>query len=94
MRGIAASANVRAMPPAADATPIADFERSLDELEQLVQRLEKGDLSLDDSLQAFERGIALFRNCQGAIEQAEQKVNLLLNPAAPESAEPFDPDTP
>jgi exodeoxyribonuclease VII small subunit len=82
------------MPPVADATPIADFERSLDELEQLVQRLEKGDLSLDDSLQAFERGIALFRSCQGAIEQAEQKVNLLLNPAAPERAEPFEPDTP
>lgn len=73
--------------------PIADFERSLDELEQLVQRLEKGDLSLDDSLQAFERGIALFRSCRGAIEQAELRVNLLLNPADPDSAVPFKTDT-
>jgi exodeoxyribonuclease VII small subunit len=86
------------MPPAvttnAETAPIADFEHSLDELEQLVQRLEQGELSLDDSLKAFERGISLYRTCQSALEQAELKVDLLLNPADPSSAVPFEPDTP
>ena len=84
----------QAVPASAPETPIADFERSLDELEQLVQKLEKGDLSLDDSLKAFERGIALYRNCQSALDQAELKVTQLLDPGSPEDAEPFDPDTP
>jgi exodeoxyribonuclease VII small subunit len=74
--------------------PIADFERSLDELESLVSRLEKGDLSLDDSLATFERGIALYRQCQGALEQAEHRVKLLLDPAQPDRATDFEPDTP
>ncbi len=83
--------------PKAAATPpnqIAEFEHSLDELEQLVGRMEQGDLSLDDSLKAFERGIVLYRNCQSALEQAELRVKLLLDPAAPETAQPFEPDTP
>jgi exodeoxyribonuclease VII small subunit len=83
------------MPKAATETSrIADFEKSLDELEQLVVRMEQGELSLDDSLQSFERGVALYRNCQGALEQAELRVSLLLDPAAADSARPFDPDTP
>lgn len=73
---------------------VAEFEQSLDELEQLVVRMEKGELSLDDSLQSFERGIALYRNCQGALDQAKLRVSLLLDPAAPAQAQPFDPDTP
>jgi exodeoxyribonuclease VII small subunit len=76
------------------AAPIADFERSLDELESLVSRLEKGDLSLDDSLSTFERGIALYRQCQGALEQAELRVKLLLDPTQPDHASDFEPDTP
>ncbi|MCE3004323.1 MAG: exodeoxyribonuclease VII small subunit [Xanthomonadaceae bacterium] len=80
--------------PAPEPAPIADFERSLDELENLVARLEKGDLSLDDSLATFERGIALYRRCQGALEQAELRVKLLLDPAQPERAADFGPDTP
>jgi exodeoxyribonuclease VII small subunit len=82
------------MPPTADSPEIADFEKSLDELEQLVSRMEQGELSLDDSLKSFERGIALYRNCQNALEQAELRVKQLLDPAAPENAIPFDPDTP
>ncbi len=78
----------------AETPRIAEFEKSLDELEQLVVRLEQGELSLDDSLQSFERGIALYRNCQGALEQAKLRVSQLLDPEATESAEPFDPDTP
>ena len=72
------------------ASPVASFERSLDELEQLVQRMEKGDQSLDESLAAYERGVALYRECQKALEQAEQRVRLLSDPADPASAEDFD----
>lgn len=80
--------------PAAEPAPIIDFEKSLDELEQLVGRMEHGDLGLEESMQSFERGIALFRDCQGALEQARLRVNQLLDPAAPENAQPFDPDVP
>ena len=77
-------------PPESNPSAVAEFERSLDELEQLVQRMEKGDLTLDDSLQAYERGIALYRNCQTALEQAELRVRLLSDPLEPEKSEPFD----
>jgi exodeoxyribonuclease VII small subunit len=79
---------------AAEPSRIAEFEQSLDELEQLVQRMEHGDLSLDDSLQTYERGIALYRTCQTALEQAELRVKLLYDPESPEDAEDFRPDTP
>ena len=72
--------------------PIVDFEHSLDELEQLVSRMEGGELSLDESLASFERGIGLFRHCQQSLEQAELRVRLLLDPDAPDSAEPFEPE--
>lgn len=78
----------------ADTSQIAEFEKSLDELEKLVERMEHGDQSLDDSLKSFERGVALYRNCQGALEQAELRVKLLLDPNAPDDAEPFAPETP
>jgi exodeoxyribonuclease VII small subunit len=55
-----------------------DFEKSLSELEQIVERMEQGELSLDESLKQFERGIALTRTCQNALQQAEQKVEILL----------------
>ena len=55
-----------------------DFEQSLTDLQTLVERLEDGELSLEDSLTAFEQGIRLTRECQGALAQAEQKVQLLL----------------
>ena len=82
------------MPPSAEKNLVADFEKSLDELVQLVGRMEQGELSLDDSLQSFERGVALYRRCQAALEQAELRVKLLLDPAAPEQAERFDADAP
>ncbi|MGH8213855.1 MAG: exodeoxyribonuclease VII small subunit [Rhodanobacteraceae bacterium] len=72
------------------APTVARFEQSLDELEKLVARLEGGELSLDESLRSFERGIALFRECQSALEQAELRVKLLLDPNDPESAQPFE----
>ncbi|MBS0582494.1 MAG: exodeoxyribonuclease VII small subunit [Proteobacteria bacterium] len=82
------------MSQTAEPNKIAEFEASLDELEQLVARMEGGDMSLDESLQSFERGIALFRSCQGALDAAQLRVKLLRDPAAPETAEDFDPQTP
>ncbi|UFH48949.1 exodeoxyribonuclease VII small subunit [Pseudomonas sp. KNUC1026] len=55
-----------------------DFEASLVELQTLVESLENGELSLEDSLAAFEKGIGLTRECQDALSQAEQKVQQLL----------------
>jgi exodeoxyribonuclease VII small subunit len=73
-------------------TPPQDFERALDELEALVQRLEGGELSLEDSLGAYERGVALYRQCQGALEQAELRIRLLADPADPAGGREFRPD--
>jgi len=53
------------------------FEESLAELEALVETLEKGELSLEESLKSFERGVELTRNCQEALKTAEQKVRIL-----------------
>jgi exodeoxyribonuclease VII small subunit len=55
-----------------------DFEKSLAELEQQVHLLESGELSLEDALKSFEAGIRLTRECQQALTEAEQKVQLLL----------------
>lgn len=55
-----------------------DFEQSLAELEAIVDKLEAGDLSLDESLKQFERGVQLTRVCQTALKQAEQKVEILM----------------
>lgn len=59
-------------------SPEPDFETALKELETLVARLEEGDMSLEESLRAFERGIALTRSCQQALQAAEQKVETLV----------------
>jgi exodeoxyribonuclease VII small subunit len=79
-------------PAPAESAPAADFEHSLDELEQLVAKMEGGELSLDESLASFERGIGLFRHCQQSLQQAELRVRLLLDPEAPDDAEPFEPE--
>ncbi|WP_443641388.1 exodeoxyribonuclease VII small subunit [Candidatus Njordibacter sp. Uisw_039] len=62
-------------------TSAFNFEASLAELESLVKQMEQGDLTLEDSLAAFERGITLTRGCQTALAQAEQKVNVLMQDA-------------
>lgn len=54
------------------------FEESLAELEQLVERMEQGNLPLEESLKLFERGVQLARGCQKALKEAEQKVQILL----------------
>ena len=68
-----------------------DFEQSLQELEALVLKMETGDLSLEDSLKEFERGVQLTRQCQEALTAAEQRVKLL---AADGSQTDFKVDTP
>ena len=73
-----------------ETSPVAHFEQSLEELEQLVDKMEAGDLSLEQSLSAYERGVGLYRQCQSALEQAQLRVRLLSDPAQPEKSEPFD----
>ena len=58
-------------------TKAIDFEKSLKQLETLVDKLEKGDLSLEDSLKNFEQGVKLTRDCRQALQNAEQKISLL-----------------
>jgi exodeoxyribonuclease VII small subunit len=74
-------------------SPVADFEQSLDALEQLVERMEQGEMSLEDSLAAYERGVGLYRRCQTALEEAEMRVRLLTDPQDPAGAQPY-PDMP
>jgi len=78
-------------PPAAadDGLGGIDFETALAELEELVDRMEAGDLSLEDSLKAFERGVKLTRHCQSALRSAELKVKKLT---ADNQLEDLDPD--
>ena len=75
---------------AADASPVADFETSMQALEDLVGKMETGDMTLEESLAAYERGVGLYRRCQSALEQAELRVRLLSDPANPGDAKPFD----
>ncbi len=66
-----------------------NFESSLNELEKLVDALENGDLSLEQSLQDFERGIKLTRACQSALTDAQQKVQILLEQDGQSSLEDY-----
>lgn len=74
-------------------SPVADFEQSLDALEQLVERMEHGEMSLEESLAAYERGVGLYRRCQTALEEAEMRVRLLSDPQDASTAQPY-PDMP
>lgn len=58
--------------------PQPDFEKSLAELEALVETLEKGELPLEETLKQFERGISLTKHCQQELKSAEQRVEVLL----------------
>jgi len=65
-----------ARPAAAD--PVGEFEAAMQELETIVQSLERGELKLEQSLQLFERGVALARQCRQSLQSAELKVHDLL----------------
>jgi len=68
------------------------FEESLDRLESLVEEMENGDLTLEDSLKKFEEGIKLTRECQQALKSAEQKVQMLVEKRGEPTELPFDED--
>jgi len=67
-----------------------DFEHSLTELEALVERMEQGDLPIEEALKAFEEGVKLTRECQAILDQAEQKVQLLIEQQGELRAQPFN----
>ena len=67
-----------------------NFEKTFAELENLVNQIEEGDLSLEESLKCFERGMMLTKNCQQALSEAEQKVKILLEKNNKNSLESFD----
>jgi len=69
-----------------------DFEQALGELETVVERLEHGELPLEEALKQFERGVQLARSCQAALKQAEQKVEILLQRTPDAEPEAFEPD--
>ena len=66
-----------------------NFEKSLEELEKLVETMENGDISLEDSLKHFERGIELTRLCQKSLQEAEQKVEILAGKGQQNTLKPF-----
>jgi exodeoxyribonuclease VII small subunit len=66
-----------------------EFEQALDELEKLVERLERGDLPLDEALRTFERGVELTRHCQTALKAAQQRVEILLRKGGRTEVEAF-----
>lgn len=72
--------------------PAFNFEKALEELEQLVGKMEQGDLTLEQSLQEFERGVELTRHCQKALQEAEQRVEILLQKSATAELSPFNSD--
>ena len=67
-----------------------DFETALAELEALVEKMEQGEQSLDESLKQFERGVQLTRSCQQSLQDAEQKVQILLTKNGKETLQSFD----
>ncbi|MCX8957983.1 exodeoxyribonuclease VII small subunit [Erwinia psidii] len=70
----------------------ASFETSLQQLEQIVSRLESGDLPLEEALSEFERGVQLARLGQQKLQQAEQRVQILLSDDKDACLKPFTPE--
>lgn len=70
-----------------------DYEAAVVELETLVERLEQGDISLEESLKLYERGVLLTRDCQEALKAAEQKVQMLIQQSGENTLVDFDADS-
>lgn len=70
-----------------------NYEASVTELESLVNRLEQGDISLEESLKLYESGVLLTRDCQDALQAAEQKVQMLIQQSGQSSLVDFDSNT-
>ena len=71
---------------------ISDFEKSLRELEIIVERMEKGEQTLEASLKDFERGNALATACRASLEEAEQRIEKLVEKSGGFEREPFEPE--
>ena len=71
---------------------ISDFEKSLKELETIVERMEKGDQTLEASLKDFERGNLLAAACRASLDEAEQRIEKLVEKSGGFEREPFEPE--
>ncbi len=80
------------MPAKKKTASAPDFEQSMNELEELVEAMESGKLSLEQSMEHFERGIKLTKNCQKSLTEAEQRVQILMKEAGQEKLVDFEPD--
>ncbi len=69
-----------------------DFERALDELEKLVERMEEGELSLEESLKLYERGTELSKACQKALDAAEKRIRILSEQGGKSELQAYEPD--
>lgn len=78
--------------PSSKTTNAIDFEKSIDKLTLLVEKLEHGNLPLEQSLKYYEEGIALVRQCQTALNQAEQKIQILTAENNGETLQPYHLD--
>jgi exodeoxyribonuclease VII small subunit len=72
---------------------LPEFEQALAELEAVVERLERGDLPLEEALSVFERGVELTRHCQSALKAAQQRVEVLIKREDQVQVEPFAADS-
>lgn len=68
---------------------LPEFEQALTELEAVVERLEQGDLPLEEALRVFERGVELTRYCQNSLKTAQQRVEILMKRNGSPEVEPF-----
>lgn len=76
--------------PVTDNPAAPDFEAALAELERIVEKMEKGEQSLEEALASFQRGVELTRACQQGLKQAEQRVEKLMRDGAGFKLEPLD----
>ncbi len=67
-----------------------DFEGSIKELEEIAEKLSDGEVSLDEAIKLFENGMKLSKNCQKMLEDAEKKVNILLEKDGEIKKQPFE----
>ena len=67
-----------------------NFEKQLKELEEVVANMEAGELTLEESLKAYEKGIRLTRECQAALDDAQQRIDILVERDGKLTEEPFE----
>ena len=73
---------------------LPDLEPSLEEITSLIEKMEQGDLTLEQSLNAFERGVTLIKHAQKILQEAEQKVHILIQHNGQEELEDYDNENP